>query len=67
MFCVYRKKNKLLKKISKINLMANLIFFLVSDSIKDFKTEEGRAALNMAIKYRTPRNVEYYSNKLKSK
>lgn len=66
MLCMSRKKNKLLKKISKINLMANIISFFVSDSIQDFKTENRQATINMAIKYRTPRSIEYYSNKLKS-
>jgi len=61
---LYRKKDKLMKKISKINWMANIITFCVSDEIKDYRTDNGRTALNMALKYRTPRNLEYYANKL---
>lgn len=62
-----KKKNKLMKKISKINLMSNIITLFVSDYITDFKTEEGRAALNMSLKYRTPRSIEYYTKKCNSK
>lgn len=61
---LYRKKDKLMKKISKINLMANIITFLVHSTIKDYTTDNGRATLNMALKYRTPRSLEYYTNKL---
>lgn len=53
-----------MKKISKINLMANIVTFLVYSEIKDYRTDDGRAALNMALKYRTPRSLEYYANKL---
>jgi len=56
-----------MKKISKINLMSNIITLFVSDYITDFKTEEGRAALNMSLKYRTPRSIEYYTTKCNSK
>jgi len=56
-----------MKKISKINLMSNIITLFVSDYITDFKTEEGRAALNMSLKYRTPRSIEYYTKKCNSK
>ncbi|XP_050537426.1 uncharacterized protein LOC126903324 [Daktulosphaira vitifoliae] len=59
-----KKKKKLMKKISKINLMANIIQFLVSDKIMDYRIEEGRDALNMALKYRTPRTLEYYSKNI---
>lgn len=44
--------------------MANIISFCVSDKLIDYRTEDGRATLNMALKYRTPRNLEYYSKKL---
>jgi len=59
-----KKKDKLVKKISKINLMANIITFIVCDKIKDYRIDDGRAALKMALKYRTPRNLQYYKNKL---
>ncbi|XP_050428951.1 uncharacterized protein LOC126838502 [Adelges cooleyi] len=62
-----RKKKKLLKKISKINLMANIIQFIVADNIMDYRTEEGQIALNISLKYRTPRSLEYYTNKVNSK
>lgn len=52
-----------MKKISKINLMGNIISYIVYEKIKDFRTKEGRAALKLAIKYRTPRNIAYFSNK----
>lgn len=51
-----------MKKISKINLMANIITFFVSAKVIDYRTEDGRAALDIALKYRTPRNLEYYAN-----
>lgn len=47
--------------------MANIITFFVSDKITDYRTDEGRASLNMALKYRTPRSLEYYTNKAKSR
>lgn len=55
-----------MKKISKINLMANIITLIVSDHITDYKTEDGRAALNICLKYRTTRNIEYYTKKCNS-
>jgi len=61
---LYRKKDKLVRKISKINLMANIITFIVCDKIKDYRTDDGRVALKMALKYRTPRSLQYYKNKL---
>lgn len=56
-----------MKKISKINLMANIISFFVSDKITDYRTDDGRAALNMALKYNTPRSLQYYNDKLNKK
>lgn len=44
-------------------MMANFITFLVTDSFTDFKTEDGRALLNIALKYRTPRTLKYYKHK----
>lgn len=43
--------------------MSNIITLFVSDFISDYRTEEGRAALNMCLKYRTPRSIEYYTKK----
>lgn len=56
-----------MKKMSKINLMATIITFFVSDNITDYRTENGRTALNIALKYRTPRTLEYYTEKIKLK
>lgn len=64
---MYRKKDKLLKKISKINLMANIITFFVSDKYIDYRTDNGRDALEIASKYRTPRSLEYYIKKINVK
>jgi hypothetical protein len=47
----------------KINLMANVISYTVFEKIKDLRTKEGRAALELALKYRTPRNLAYYLSK----
>lgn len=44
--------------------MANIITFIVCDKIKDYRTDDGRVALKMALKYRTPRSLQYYKNKL---
>ncbi|KAL5232640.1 hypothetical protein ACI65C_000050 [Semiaphis heraclei] len=63
---INKRKNKLMKKISKINLMANIITLIVSDHITDYKTEDGRAALNICLKYRTTRSIEYYTKKCNS-
>lgn len=41
--------------------MANIISFLVFDSITDYRNDDERTALNMALKYRTPRSLEYYT------
>lgn len=46
--------------------MTNIITFLVYDKITDYRTEDGKAALNIALKYSTPRSLEYYTNKLNS-
>lgn len=44
--------------------MSTIITHFVSDSPIDYRTDVGRATLNIALKYRTPRSLEYYSNKL---
>ncbi|VVC39287.1 Hypothetical protein CINCED_3A014100 [Cinara cedri] len=62
-----KKRDKLMKKMSNINMMANFITFLVTDKFTDFRTEDGRATLNIAIKYRTPRTIKYYTDKQNSK
>lgn len=46
--------------------MANIISFYVSDKITDYRTDNGRVKLNMALKYRTPRSFEYYTSKVNS-
>lgn len=43
--------------------MTNVITFLVSDKFINYRTEDGRAALNIALKYSTPRTLQYYTNK----
>jgi len=40
--------------------MANIISFLVSESKIDYRKDDERSTLNMALKYRTPRSLEYY-------
>lgn len=42
--------------------MANIISYIVYEKIKDYRTEDGRAKLNIALKYKTPRTLAYYSN-----
>lgn len=53
-----------MKKMKKINCMANIITFLVSNS---GDLEDEKTTLNIALKYRTPRTLEYYINKYNSK
>lgn len=47
--------------MSKINLMADIMSILVFNNISDYRTDDGRAALNITLKYRTRRCLEYYA------